>query len=383
MSLKILVTQSSFKHSLGVIRHLSKQGHSLYGSVDKTIGQYIVARCSRFPKSIYFINQTDCEFFTKELLELQKKHRFDAILPIGFPVTEFVSQKADFLLSKLRFVATPYQQLKISEDKLAVARIAESLYVPAPTTYQVEDINQLANIAESLPYPIVLKSRSESAKGMVDYAQNSDELIRKYHLMCNKFQLTSSDKLPILQEYIPGYGCGFFALYDHGEIKRIFMHRRIREYPISGGPSCCAESFYDKGLQDTGQRLLDGMKWHGIAMVECRYDNRDGLFKVIEINPKFWGSLELALAAGADFANDYVQLALGAKLTFNNSYQHIRYQWPLDGDILHAIKKPTARKSVIMDLFNPKVYKNIYLTDPLVVVAKILLMLYQFFRKEP
>ena len=43
----------------------------------------------------------------------------------------------------------------------------------------------------------------------------------------------------VLQEYIPGDGYGFFALFEHGKERAIFMHRRIREYPITGSSWIC------------------------------------------------------------------------------------------------------------------------------------------------
>jgi predicted ATP-grasp superfamily ATP-dependent carboligase len=77
------------------------------------------------------------------------------------------------------------------------------------------------------------------------------------------------------------------------------MHRRIREYPITGGASTAAESFYDPALRDLRLTLLRALNWHGVAMVEFKKDQRDGTHKLI--NAKFWGSLDLAIAAGVDF----------------------------------------------------------------------------------
>ena len=79
------------------------------------------------------------------------------------------------------------------------------------------------------------------------------------------------------------------------------MHRRIRERLVMGGPSTCAESVYDSKLLDYGLRVLKNLKWHGVAMVEFKKDSIDGEFKLMEINPKFWGSLDLAIASGVDF----------------------------------------------------------------------------------
>ena len=373
--MKILVTQSGFKHSLGLMRHLAQLGHEVYGLAPPTATRRFIARQSRYPKAIYPLDQNSEAEFVRQLIDLQAKAQFDVLIPVGFPVTEFVSRYADALLAHIKFVATPIQQLELAEDKLRVAQRCQELGVPSPQTLQVQSLDALSSIAQQITYPIVIKGRKESAKGIVDYAHSADELVVKFGTMCQKFELTDPTQHPILQEYVAGHGAGFFALYDHGEIKRMFMHRRIREYPPSGGPSCCAESFYDERLLDTGKRLLDGLKWHGIAMVECRFDPVENNYKVIEINPKFWGSLELALAAGADFVSDYVKLATGQSLTYNDAYKNIRFQWVLDGDLSHAIKRKEARGAFLKDLINPKVQKDIRLDDVRVTLLKMLLFI--------
>jgi len=144
------------------------------------------------------------------------------------------------------------------------------------------------------------------------------------------------------------------------------MHRRIREYPASGGVSTCAESFYDADLEIYGRRLLDAMSWHGVAMAEFRHDSRDGQFKLIEVNPKLWGSLDLALTAGADFPGDLCRMALGQELRFTDKYdQHLRYRWPLSisGELYHLKSRPLSFVDATVDFLNPRVKSNIWASD--------------------
>jgi hypothetical protein len=101
-------------------------------------------------------------------------------------------------------------------------------------------------------------------------------------------------------------------------------------------------------------------------MVEFRRDSRVGDYKLMEINPKFWGSLDLALAAGADFPGDLCQMALGRTLSFSDQYQrNLRYQWPLSGhgELFHLWTRPQSIFEVALDLLNPGVKSNIWLSD--------------------
>ena len=66
------------------------------------------------------------------------------------------------------------------------------------------------------------------------------------------------------------------------------MHKRLHEVPPIDGPGSMAKSFYDDKLRSFGTKILEEFNWHGVAMVEFKKDMRDGQYKAMEINPKFW-----------------------------------------------------------------------------------------------
>jgi hypothetical protein len=112
--------------------------------------------------------------------------------------------------------------------------------------------------------------------------------------------------------------------------------------------------------------MLDALNWHGVAMVEFRRDDRDGEYKLMEVNPKFWGSLDLALAAGADFPGDLCHMALGRALPFTDHYRRgLRFHWPLSGqgDLFHLWTRPQSFFAVALDCLNPRVKSNVWLGD--------------------
>ena len=124
---------------------------------------------------------------------------------------------------------------------------------------------------------------------------------------------------------------------NHGELKAYFMHERIHEVPPTGGPSSMAKSFYDEELIAVGSQVLRALKWHGVAMVEFKKDVDDGLYKLIEINPKFWGSLGLSIATGVDFPYLLTTMAVdGDVAPVQMPRTPVTYQW-LSMDIAHSI----------------------------------------------
>jgi len=130
-------------------------------------------------------------------------------------------------------------------------------------------------------------------------------------------------------------------LARNGDVIAEFMHRRVREVPPTGGPSSVAESWADETLAQHGRRILNHLNWTGAAMVEFKRDLVSGVYYLIEINPKFWGSLGLAIAAGVDFPYLAFQIAAGHFDRSPGTYQLVRYQW-LSMDIAHslAVRRP-------------------------------------------
>src|SRR5262244_1944024 len=101
---------------------------------------------------------------------------------------------------------------------------------------------------------------------------------------------------------IYGEGRGAFLFVWNGELKAAFCHRRLREKPPWGGVSVLRDSVpYDAQVVNDSFRLLQTLGWdRGAAMVEYKRDSRDGRLKLMEINGRFWGSLQLAIDAGMD-----------------------------------------------------------------------------------
>ena len=150
------------------------------------------------------------------------------------------------------------------------------------------------------PLPCVVKlRRGNGAKG-VYYASTYDELKRIAQKCVNDYELKPG-RYPIIQEQVPGEGWGVSFLYWRGEALAHFTHRRLREKTLTGGTSTARISASNDRLVDIAKRLLDCANWHGLAMVEFKYDPDTQRGWAIEINPRLWGSIALAVRAGVDF----------------------------------------------------------------------------------
>jgi predicted ATP-grasp superfamily ATP-dependent carboligase len=142
----------------------------------------------------------------------------------------------------------------------------------------------------------------------------------------------------LVQRRIVGPGEGvFLARWGRRTIAR-FAHRRLREKPPSGGVSVYRESILpDPAVMAACERLLDALNWEGVAMIEGKRDLASGAWRVMEINGRFWGSLQLAIDAGVDFPSRLVRAVLGENVGDPPAWTpgvRLRWEW---GEVDHLL----------------------------------------------
>jgi predicted ATP-grasp superfamily ATP-dependent carboligase len=150
----------------------------------------------------------------------------------------------------------------------------------------------------------------------------------------------------------------------------------LREYPVSGGASTLRVSVRHDEIYEMAHSLLNALQWFGVAMVEFKIDPRDGRPKLMEINPRFWGSLALAIHAGVNFPWLLYRMASNENFKPVETYRlGVQCRWLLPGDLLHFIFN--ARRSRLMhDFFRFHAgdtrYDILSVKDPLPAVIKML-----------
>lgn len=364
----VLVTDAGYKHALGIIRALGASGH---GVVATSSVAYSPGFFSRYAQAHVRTHAPDSNpgRFSEDLLAAIRTWNVNLVIPVGFASCAAVSRDvAGIKASGAHAIVPPPELFLLASDKWLMVEKAREAGLRVPETALVPD-SQAATVALRARGPygrIVLKYRRESLGQGASYVSTVDELqttFRKRPVGIDHDGAADT----IAQEYIPGIGAGYMALCWHGRVVREFAHRRLREWPPSGGAATAAESIRDDQLMDHGRRLVSALEWHGPAMVEFRV-NQSGCY-FIEFNPKFWGSLDLALAAGADFPGDLCQLADGMDLSERPipSYQiGLRYSWPWRGDLRHLLRFRQRRlwSMVLADWVNPRVGSDWRWSDP-------------------
>ncbi len=350
--MRILLTNGDYRHTLAIRQRLLRYDPSLK----------ILAHKGRLPLLAWFGGIPRRDIVGGTLEQALAQTEFDQVIPVGgkavVAVAEACPEKA---------VLPSRTSLEICLNKDRTTELANKLGVPCPRTWAPTSVEEALSL--DVPLPCVIKSGDESkAKFVVLYAKTRDEFTTRYQEAAARCA-AKGGALPLIQEYVTGVGAGFFALYQKGQAKWIFMHRRLREWPLTGGSSTAAAAFYHPQLKEYGLKLLDALGWHGVAMVEFKYDPATDRFWLIEINPKFWGSLALALASGVDFPVGLHRIFRGETLEYSEEYnRNISFYWPLPNDLRALLKMRHWRG--LGDYFR-KDSRTDFLEHPLVDLTEI------------
>ena len=142
---------------------------------------------------------------------------------------------------------------------------------------------------------------------------------------------------PLIQGYVEGQGKGVFALCRNGRSIAWFAHERLRDTRPTGSSSSLRRSiFLDDRLLEPAEDLLAAMEWHGPAMVEFKDDGSNQPC-LMEVNGRFWGSLQLGIDAGIDFPLMWVSILEGESVSAAMHYEEgttLRWLW---GDVKRLI----------------------------------------------
>lgn len=241
-------------------------------------------------------------------------------------------------LTGFRLALPPPAAVEVVLDKHATAARAAALGLAVPRTLAVAGTTDLAAAAATLRFPVVVKPRRGWGSQGVTVVEDPAALAGAWRRVAATF----AD--PIVQERVPpgGEALGVSCVFNvRGERRAAFVHRRLREYPLAGGPSTLRESVARPDLVEASTRLLAALGWVGFAMVEWKTDPRDGVPYLLEVNPRFVGSLELALRSGVDFPWLVYQVALHGDCTPVETYRTGQLcRWLLPGDLLHFLANP-------------------------------------------
>ena len=300
-----IVTDAHYRMSLALIRDLADAGVSViacdYVDIKNPVGFF----SCKLSKSVTLTRESgEAELYALCKRVFEQTGQKPALMPVGAQTLEIVSRSQEYFENVCGLLVPTLQQLELFNDKSRVGALAKTLGIPVPREYDISD---------SLSFPVVVKPvcgekfglHAESRYVIARDMAQLERAVRRFT------DITGS--APIIQEYLSGGGAGCSVLAHNGIVTAHVCHKRIREYPVSGGPSSCCIKIEAPRLLEYAEKMVAECGYSGVAMFEFKSD-ANGEYRLLEINPRVWGTYPLTRACGSNFSYLWYLSSLGLLL---------------------------------------------------------------------
>jgi hypothetical protein len=198
-------------------------------------------------------------------------------------------------------------------DKASLTAAAERVGLPTPPTRLFASREDLLDAARGLDYPVVVKPRVSRWAPFLAHAPGD---------------LVEAGERPgelVVQPYVGEGLCAVGGLMWNGDLLAAVHQRYLRTWPPECGTSSAAESVSPDGaLEAKLAALLDGHEGIFQAQLAGPY--------LLDVNPRPYGSLPLAVAAGANLPGLYCDLLRGRPVAPVRARAGAFYRW-VEGDV--------------------------------------------------
>ncbi len=321
--MSVLILDGHLKSSLAVVRSLGKAGEFVVCGGERRTAMALSSRYAK-ERFVYVSPKINQQGFVDAVrTEASRLLEETGERPVVFCFSDATHLSLARAYSQLKdvlvFPLPPHEPREVAFDKEKTHTYAETLNIPTIRCYQPSEFLEVA-------FPAVVKARHsmvwKEGKGIAGTAV----FVFSYEELVSVFKKVKEEtgESPLVQEFIEGDEYGVECVCKGGRILEQFSHKRIRSLSPRGGAAVVKETAPDSKEAELMRRyaevLLHELQWTGPAMVEFKIDNRDGSIRLMEINGRFWGSLPLAIHAGAHFPLVYMKLAEGIEVKNKNIF---------------------------------------------------------------
>ena len=320
--MKILITDCLLRKSFDIFnivkRYYNIKDIILTAKIHDQRKAYYIYKTKTF-----LLRKDDKKLFVTDLLSISSKYKNENI--IYLPIEEDTTLLFYFFIEKygnrnFLFLLPRREIFNLSRDKYLLNKYCLNNAIPAPLLFEFSHLDKYDNNEG----PFIIKPRHGSGASNIMFADNVDEL--KHLEIKNPQDYVIQEKIANGKNVV-----GAFLLCKDGNIITSYCHRRIRTYPIDGGVSVYSKIIENKDVIKISAQLLRKLEWSGFAMLEFLWDNTDKTYKLIEINPRLWGSILLSEFSNTLFLKNYINLSLNQNIVPATINWNTKIRWiPFD-----------------------------------------------------
>lgn len=290
-------------HGLGIVRSLGRQGIPVYVVDDERS----IARFSRFTtRALRAADLRSPSTAVESVLDIGRRHELNGwvLYPTRDEIVAAFSRARDALAEVFRVPTPSWETVRATWDKRNTYRLADELGIPIPRTCYASRTEDLG--ALDLAFPVVIKPAIKEhfiheAKVKALRADDSAQLEDIFRRVCG---VIPPDEV-MFQELIPGGGerqFSYCAFFKEGTPVAKMVVRRTRQHPHDfGRSSTYVETVNLPELEEPSERFLREIDYYGLVEIEYKLDAASGLYKLLDVNARTWGSHTIGRRAGVDF----------------------------------------------------------------------------------
>lgn len=331
------------------------------------------------------------ERFVQQLHEELDRHPYATLIAGSDSSLLAISQMRERIETLTKLGLPPPSIVERAMHRELLTEAAEEVGLPSATSIRCADVQQALAAGEKLGFPVALKS-VDAAQPAVDTAQPAAQTIEsapKGQVVSSAAELaeaaTQFDGDMLLQRWVAGEVISFGGVFAERCLQGVAVSRYSRMWPTRSGSVTFSQTISPPArLLDAVRQLMLVIGWEGIFELEL-IQSAPQTFTPIDLNPRPYGSMALANAAGVPLAAIWCDWLLGRRTAYGQASLRgsgtvmaatdVRYRWE-DGDFRNLMAE-LSRKNYRLALraLRPRqkvTHAHFQLKDPLPLLARTL-----------
>jgi predicted ATP-grasp superfamily ATP-dependent carboligase len=360
-NISVLIPDGEIPMSLRVVQCLSEiQGVEMY-VISST--RNTSARFSRYVKKYFYRKEQENTKAWFDLInDLTNRYAIDVVMPVFETTVRTFIENKHLLQDQDKFLLPEtLKHFEKARNKWLLHRQLEELHIPSPRSFDLAGNGLNSFDLSILNFPVIIKPKAEvqgGGKGIVKFNDVHElEAFRKNNSLNSSY---------ILQEYFQGLDLGFNVICKKGEVLAYTIQLGTLFEESEFKPQIGLRMIDEDNVLLAGKKLLKALEWTGVAHIDFLYNPENNEFVVLEINPRYWLTLQASTLSGVNFPWLYCQTVIGEQLDFKGysktEYLELRGLWKMLGTkpfyllnfVLHWKKSPLKYfvKDPIMTIYH-------------------------------
>lgn len=312
-----IVTNAKSRIAYNVVKSLGQKGVTV---ISADFVPWSMSFYSRYSKGNFIYPSPfakDNEKFIDCLIENIERYKARVLIPVH-EETFLVAKYRERLAGLVGLVVPEYEQILLAHNKDRWEALARGLQVAVPETFDPLDVCKTPALAGELPYPLYIKPKQGGGGWGMTLVNSPGELLQ--HTCRESYCNRSWDRF-YLQRKIEGETHCVAMLFNKGGMRAKVAYKQLREYPLRNGQATLRISIESPRAEYDLQRFLEHIGWHGVCQADFIVEKASGISYLIDLNPRFWGSLAQGIASGVDFPDLYYRIALDGDVAPVNGFK--------------------------------------------------------------